>query len=675
MTESIPVGLVRAQRFIAVHLITQAGTPARTVAEEPILAVRAEVESAFRAANLAGTQASELSRALAYLAYNTTRCPSSRVGLDRFADWTFHLHKRSRRGLNPIPPTLLPKALDLWKQGVAIGVLSLTDESVDFRRTETRLFFCALFILAQPLDPAHLRWLSQPEFAAAWRAGAVLDAELLDRLAAILRDSRHQRVPLWAARVVSFIGGAQVSQLFWTVLGDDPGSTSGKDHKPEDAKAIIAQARELFRHCLIRALRHGDSLAREYCGHLLRHDSEVFGPAGDPLLAAELMPLLLDEEPEVQIEAGASLLRLNAHMRPMVGLAMRELLHHPDPHVRWDAAIVMARAGGRSTLEPLLEAMKCGNHRQRHAALRCLGDLGDPRAVPSLLDVLRDPGSELKWPVIHSLGLLQDRRAVPALMRYAEETLDWDSTGWLAIDALGWIGDDRAVDVCLGAFSHKSGWVRSYAAQALGRLGSKRAVPALIQMLYTEQYPDARMHEAEALGVLGDPSAVDVLIEVLNGNTWAGRREAAHSLGLLGGPRAVETLISALESSSDELCAPVAALGLVRLRAMEARGPLLRAIDSGIRAQSQSLYSLMIDLGQLDRETAIPYLLQVLDNSSACGHAAAIKALGRLGDPGAIVALQRYVPPASLKAEWVQRWVREAIAQLQSVRPVRKRQC
>ncbi|HVC82696.1 MAG TPA: HEAT repeat domain-containing protein, partial [Chloroflexota bacterium] len=666
MTESIPVGLVRAQRFIAVHLITQAETPARTVAEEPILAVRAEVESAFRAANLAGTQASELSRALAYLAYNTTRCPSSRVGLDRFADWTFHLHKRSRRGLNPIPPTLLPKALDLWKQGVAIGVLSLTDESVDFRRTETRLFFCALFILAQPLDPAHLRWLSQPEFAAAWRAGAVLDPELPGRLAAILRGSRHQREPIWTARVLSYIGGTQVAQLFWTMLGGDPGTISDTPEYPsqneqDEAAVILTRVRALFHHCLLRALRRGDGQAREYCGHLIHHlrlDKEIFGPEWNTFLPPELVPLLQDEQPEVRIEVGAILLVLNQHLQPMVGLSMLEILNHANPNVRWEAAMVMARAGGRRAVEPLLEAVKAGNHGQRHAAMRCLGDLGDPRAVPALIDVLRDPSDSLRAGAIYPLALLRDRRAVPALIRYAEETLAWESTGSLAIDALGWIGDDRAVDVCLRALSHKSGWVRGYAAEALGRLGSKRAVPALIQALRAEQGPHTRGNAASALGALGDPIAVEVLIEVLNGNTWAGRREAACSLGLLGGPRAVEALVSALESSSNE-DSTSAAWSLARSGAMEARGPLLRAIESAIREEKRTVYSLMMDLAKLDREMAIPYLLQVLNDPSGRGHASAIEALGRLGDPRAIPALRYYEPPTGINTEWLQKSMRD----------------
>src|SRR6185437_3189890 len=397
MAELIPVGIVRAQRFIALHLIAQAGKPVPMPAEEPILTLRANLEGLCRTASLTGRESGELSRALAYLAYNMTRAGSATgVGLARAADWTFHIHKRSSRGLNPVPTALLPRALELWKQGAAIGALSLTDESVDFCRTETRHFFCALFILAQPLDPAHLRWLSQPHFADAWRAGAVLDAELLDRLAAILRDSWHQRAPLWAARVLSYIGGTHVSRLFWTVLGDDPGTISNTHGYPsqneqDEAAVILTRVRALFHHCLVRALRRGDGQAREYCGHLmrhLRHDKQIFGPEWDTFLPPELVPLLQDEQPAVRIEVGAILLILNKHLQPLVGSAMLEILSHPDPNVRWEAAMVMARAGGRRASEPLLEAVKAGSHRQRSAAMRCLGDLGDPRAVPALIDVL-----------------------------------------------------------------------------------------------------------------------------------------------------------------------------------------------------------------------------------------------------------------------------------------------
>ena len=98
----------------------------------------------------------------------------------------------------------------------------------------------------------------------------------------------------------------------------------------------------------------------------------------------------------------------------------------------------------------------------------------------------------------------------------------------------------------------------------------------------------------------------------------------------------------------------------------------LRQSNLGVRDQKRTVFSLMIYLGHLDREMAISYILHVLDDPSGRGHGSAIEALGRLGDPRAIAALQQYVPPTDINTEWLQKSVRDALLRLQARRPAGK---
>lgn len=90
--------------------------------------------------------------------------------------------------------------------------------------------------------------------------------------------------------------------------------------------------------------------------------------------------------------------------------------------------------------------------------------------------------------------------------------------------------------------------VRKNAAQALGRIGDPRAVEALEEALKDED-GDIRGHATSALGSIGDPRAVEALKEALKDEDEYVRRGAAWALGNIGGTRAIEALE---EASKDE---------------------------------------------------------------------------------------------------------------------------
>ena len=103
--------------------------------------------------------------------------------------------------------------------------------------------------------------------------------------------------------------------------------------------------------------------------------------------------------------------------------------------------------------------------------------------------------------------------------------------------------------------------LRADAAFALGQLGSKEALEALIEALRDEDTV-IRTEAAGALGGLRDSRAVEPLIRAIYDSQWEVRSNAALSLGALGDDRALPHLLTALAEDGDQ---PLRWPGLVAL--------------------------------------------------------------------------------------------------------------
>ncbi len=160
----------------------------------------------------------------------------------------------------------------------------------------------------------------------------------------------------------------------------------------------------------------------------------------------------------------------------------------------------------------------------RFEAVLILRDIGDPRAVEPLLEIVRG-GGMLGQTAGQALGGLGE----PALQ-----------------PLLDMLGDKR-----------HSEWARGAAAMGLTALADKRAVPALFEVLSDESYY-VRYHAAGALGAIGDPQAalplakihdprsLSPLVQALSDEDVCVRGHAADGLGHLKAPQAVPPLIGAL---------------------------------------------------------------------------------------------------------------------------------
>lgn len=163
------------------------------------------------------------------------------------------------------------------------------------------------------------------------------------------------------------------------------------------------------------------------------------------------------------------------------------------------------------------------------------------------------------------------------------------------------------------------------AAETLGDLGDRSAVPALLNALSKANYLPTMEVIIEALGKLKDPSAVPALVKQLtnkdNDNPlgYGVRGWAAWALGEIGDRLAVKALISALNDKSHQ-----------------------SLVTAGLRG------SIVMALGKLKDPSAVSALIKALNAEANQGEddvAAEIRckivwALGEIGDPSAVEALE-----------------------------------
>ncbi|MFF5141517.1 HEAT repeat domain-containing protein [Streptomyces sp. NPDC013157] len=181
-------------------------------------------------------------------------------------------------------------------------------------------------------------------------------------------------------------------------------------------------------------------------------------------------------------------------------------LERADRHTAQYAAEFLSDIGGRTAADALL---RCLQDPAEHPLIvetvaRCLGQLGERRAVPDLIAVLRRGGSP-REAAARALGDIGDPRAVqPLLDMLVPYTPCWRAV----LGALAGIGDASAVpgllavlwDLLPRADSSRDDGLGTEAVRTLGRLSSARAAAALDFLVGTGTMPsELRRAAAEAL--------------------------------------------------------------------------------------------------------------------------------------------------------------------------------
>jgi hypothetical protein len=135
------------------------------------------------------------------------------------------------------------------------------------------------------------------------------------------------------------------------------------------------------------------------------------------------------------------------------------------------------KAMGERAVPCLMECLKDPDWLMRRQAARCLEDFGDRRAVCSLIATLSDPEGEVCVAAMKALVSISPDQAAKPIIGVLQHP-EWYAR-WTAVGILGALGDRRAIEPLRGVCRNKDevDSTRSHAAEMVRRLTSSAAAP------------------------------------------------------------------------------------------------------------------------------------------------------------------------------------------------------
>lgn len=294
-------------------------------------------------------------------------------------------------------------------------------------------------------------------------------------------------------------------------------------------------------------------------------------------------------------------LRASKYLTPaLVPMLEKRLANEKPAEVRGAIARLLGEQKSATSIGPLSDAIEPAASDGDTKALNkeiavALGNLGDQKAVPALLKLLKTKDNYTVIAAIEALGALQAKEAFAPLY-------------------------ELAIDDAIEPFITKK------AIEALGEIGDARAVPGLIKAMVKERKGVSFYRESSyALYKVGAPAG-DALIPVVEGKdkalfSWAASNnikdiglilKATQVLGDLHDLRAEKTLISFLNYKSEFddvrlLYRMQAADALGRMRSKEAVSAIAAILDENEAAARRSYVWALSRIGSSD---ALPRLLE-----------------------------------------------------------------
>ena len=283
-------------------------------------------------------------------------------------------------------------------------------------------------------------------------------------------------------------------------------------------------------------------------------------------------------------------------------------------------------AKGSGSFDRFCERAKSGGGwSERAEAVRLLGKLALPGALPALATVLRDRYEDdvVRGLAADGMASLRDPAVVPMLTaelrsvdeqatpRVAEALIRFGSAATLALiellsgkeatpPARVWAarilaatGDPAALEALLASLRDRHDLLRAASAEALGTLAEQRALSPLMQVALRDPAPLVRAQAAQAAAKVSGADAAEVLVAALSDPDYATRLRALEAFESM---RLLDT--TALEKALRDDNAEVqrrAALALERLGYLDKLVEGLASLDAKTRAAA---YGGLIQLGK-----------------------------------------------------------------------------
>ena len=198
-----------------------------------------------------------------------------------------------------------------------------------------------------------------------------------------------------------------------------------------------------------------------------------------------------------------------------------QLENSDNKNEKIEAISDLSSHNGDEVFNSLMKALVDKSPGVRATTINALGTLGDMRAVEPMLKILKKDGPEVRYVVCISLAKLKAEETIPDLI----DTLKNDP----------------------------SDFVRGGAAKALGRIGNTNALEPLCESATSEEEViNVRVLSIIALSSFKETRSFEVLKELINSNDERIRFNVVQGMGILGDKRAIPVLKEALNKETKE---------------------------------------------------------------------------------------------------------------------------
>lgn len=265
-----------------------------------------------------------------------------------------------------------------------------------------------------------------------------------------------------------------------------------------------------------------------------------------------LLTALRSTDATLTFEPGATAIDYiaGARGREAVPVLLREI-----PRRARDSRVAALRALGTLADDRAVDFLLAWSRRNdavdRRYALIALARIGDPRAIPRVIEALVDDNVRVREAAIEALGYLRAERAVGRLATWMKQP-GRSILKARAIWALGLIGGEQAATALVSAIPRAEASDRMLLAHALGNTRHRAALPGLAWALDSD--PALAAVAVQGLEKLADGDEVrELLLAACESNPM---REVALRAGLrlvqFGDPRATPCLVRALREEIAE---------------------------------------------------------------------------------------------------------------------------
>ncbi|MEO2196088.1 MAG: HEAT repeat domain-containing protein [bacterium] len=333
-----------------------------------------------------------------------------------------------------------------------------------------------------------------------------------------------------------------------------------------------------------------------------------------------------------RVEAFRSGLYALASLGAYEALAATVLTDEEEPILWWwPVAHALGQAGDPRAVGPLSTLAGIQGSIGVAIAARGLGALGEPAALPALVELLDPRRRDARVIIsgVRALAALGDVNAAPALRRLLRAPDLDPALLFELVEALAAIGATESTDVMIELLTHSSSRLRGAALRGLARLD-----PGLFLLALSGLPPDPRWEVradlATAFALVEPEVAAFRLTMLLQDEDRRVVPAVLRSLVEVRAPNAQEVLLAHL-SDSDVVVRKTAALLLGDLAASQAVDPLRVAYREAATDPSYLARAAAIDsLAQIGGPAAVDVIRAALDDADWAVRVRAVEHLGAL---------------------------------------------